>query len=144
MRRWVSSRAPDEVDRLARVGLDERRQRLAEEVVALQVGVAEGHDLGEEGVDPHEPAQRVAEPVLLVLAEGGEPVERRPEGAVQAAVVDVLGEQQVGEGAGLLGVEDPELVQRVPGVVEQVRVRGRRDGAGRGTARTPPRSPRRR
>ncbi len=43
---------------------------------------------------------------------------------MQSAVVHLLGQQQVRERARLLGVEHPELIQGVAGVVEQVGVDG--------------------
>ena len=58
---------PGEVDGFARAGLDEGLQRPAEQVVAFEVGIAEGDDLGQEAVDADESAEIVAEPVLLIL-----------------------------------------------------------------------------
>lgn len=44
-------------------------------------------------------------------------------------MVDLLGQKQPGECGGVLGAEHPELVERVPGVVEQVGI-GRRGHRG--------------
>lgn len=57
----------EEVDSDAGVVLHERRQGLGEQMVAPKRSVGERHDLGEEGVDPHEPAEGVPEAVLLVV-----------------------------------------------------------------------------
>jgi hypothetical protein len=55
------------VDGFAPAGLDEGGESLAEQVVPLELGVREGHDLGEERVGAHEPVQVVAKALLLVI-----------------------------------------------------------------------------
>lgn len=62
-----------EVQGTSRVALDERGERSAEAVVALERRVPEGDDLREKRVGPHEPAQRVPEGLLLPLLEGDGP-----------------------------------------------------------------------
>ena len=83
------------VDGLAAAGVEEGGEGLAEQVVAFQLGVGERDHLRQERVGPHEPLQRVEEPVLLVLLEVGEPVDRRRQRGVDPTVVDLaLGQQQ--------------------------------------------------
>ena len=83
---------PAQIDSNAGIGPDERLQGVGKEIVPLQLGVGEGDDLGQERVDAHEPAQRVAEPLLLILSQGTEPVDGRAESGVQTTVVERFGQ----------------------------------------------------
>ena len=103
--------------------LGEGGERLAVQVVPVQLGVGERHHLRQEPVGAHEPLQGVDEPLLLVLVEVGEPVDRRGQRGVDPTVVDAVADQQQGDdGLDLVGPQHAVLVEGVAGVVEQVRV----------------------
>ena len=105
-----------QVDALARrAASDQGGQRPAVPVVALEVGVAERNHQRQEAVDAHEPPQRVPERLLVVLAEPAEPVDRRPEGGVDLAVV-ALSDQQGSSPLHLADVEHTEGVEGAAGV----------------------------
>lgn len=66
-----------DVHRGSYVAPDEGLQCLAVEVVPVERGIGEAHDLRQKGVHPDEAAQCLAEPVLLVFSEGAEALDRR-------------------------------------------------------------------
>jgi hypothetical protein len=59
------------------VAAGERGKRSAEHVVAFELDVAEADELSEERIGAHEPVERLAETVLVILIETVEAVDRR-------------------------------------------------------------------
>lgn len=100
-------------------GTDVGEQSPAEHVVAFQLGAGERHDLGQEPVDPHEPLEHVTEPVTLFLVQGVHPVDGGSQRSVDPSVIGCARhvEQQADDLDGLVGAQDPELVQCGSGVV---------------------------
>jgi hypothetical protein len=130
-----------ELHRVAEVDADDRvaphqlRQAAAEQVVAFELDVGERHDLREERVDPGEPGEHVAELVLAGTAlarrvERVEPVDRRLHHGVDPLVVLLgVGEQQPDHRLDLGLAQHVERAELGVGVVQQVRVGRRGDGA---------------
>ena len=116
------------VHRHRAVGLHERSEGLAVQVVPLQLDVGKRHHLRQKRVGAHEAAQVVAEPLLFVLLEVVEkPVDRRRQRCVDSlGHRGALGQQQVDGPFDLFWPQHPKLVQRMAGVVEQVGVGRRR------------------
>ena len=99
-----------QVDALAVLAVpDQCGQRPAVQVVALESGVAERHYQRQEPVHPHEPAQRVAEGVLVLVFQSVEAVDGGLQGGVDLGV-GALAEQQGCGPLDLAGVEHVEAV----------------------------------
>ena len=123
-----------QVEPLDRAGVAEiERERAAVDVVALERGVGEGRDLGDERVGPHEAGQGVAELQALLIAHLLEARLGRAERGVglrRALVIGRAGAEQRGHRRlDLLGSQHVEVIETTPGVPEDVGVGRRRDRA---------------
>ena len=126
----MSSTLSPTVTPMIALALQQLRQPPAEQVVAFELDVGERHDLREERVDAGEPGEHVAELVLLLLREGVEPVDGRLHHRVDPLVVLLrVGEQQADHRLDLLAAQHVERAELGVGVVEEVRVGRRGDGA---------------
>ena len=110
---------------------DERSQGPTVPVVALQVGVPEGHHLREEGVEPHELVEGVFEVQALLLWKCPEPLHRRLQESVNLGVGarHPRAQERRHRGGHLRLAQDVVLVQPEPRVVEDIGVGRRRHGS---------------
>ena len=117
-----------EVDALSPAAVSyQGRQGTAEAVVALEFGVAERYDERQEAVDAHEPAECIAEGVLVFVGQCLETVDGRLHGRVDLGV-GAFAQQQGGGPFHLADVEHVEPVEFISGVEQQVWVGRRGDG----------------